>query len=280
MTKFYVLTGLLLLVAILSVAHEFWLEPNRFFAAVGAVVSIDVKVGEGFEGERSEGKKNRIIQYIHLANGLKENLAPGLTNDHYGVATVKLATPGTHLIAFANTPKFLSMQPDSFLLYLKEDGLDNVIKARMQQGDTQKRSRELYQRCVKTLIQAGDKPDNTFATDTGMPLEIIPKQNPYALKAGQLVDVQILFKHKPLATALVRYWNRSPTNQLHQEQQRSDAQGHVRFRLKTGRNMISLVRMIPYKTPDGGPSQAKPVQAEPIQADWISYWGSLTFGCR
>lgn len=275
MKKAYFLTGLLLSLALLSVAHEFWLQPKRFFAAVGDVVSVEVLVGESFLGEPSEGKKNRIVQYVHLANGVKEDLAPGLSNDHYGVANVKLTTPGTHLIAFANTPKFLEMRADSFLLYLKEDGLDDIIQARQQQGDTLKRSRELYQRCVKTLIQAGNKPDNTFAANTGMPLEIMPIQNPYAMKPGQMADFQILFGQKPLPAVLVRYWNRTATNQLHQEQQRADAQGYVRFRLRAGSNMVSLVRMVPYAEPtSAGPRAVGPT------ADWVSYWGSLTFGCK
>lgn len=271
MRKIYLTVGLVLGLTLMGMAHEFWLLPQRFFAAVNDVISIEVMVGEDFQGERSEGKKNRITQYVHVAKDRKEDLTPDLTNDHYGIATVTLASPGTHLIALANTPKFLSMRADSFLLYLKEDGLDNVIQARQRQNDTQKRSREYYQRCVKTLIQAGNKPDSTFALNTGMPLEIIPVQNPYALKPGQPVSFQILFEQKPLAMALVRYWNRTAGNQLHQEQQRSDAQGRVRFQLRSGSNMVSLVRMIPHTGQD---------ETGLPPADWISYWGSLTFGCR
>lgn len=276
--KTYLTASLVLSLTLLAVAHEFWLQPQRFFAAVNDVVPVEIMVGETFQGEHSEGKKNRIIQYIHLANGTKEDLAPGITNDHYGVANVTLKTPGTHLIAFANTPKFLSMRADSFLLYLQEDGLDNVIAARkkLSEADGQKRSRELYRRCVKTLIQAGDKPDSTFAINTGMPLEIIPAQNPYALKPGQPVYFQVLFEQKPLPMALVRYWNRDAANKLTEEQQRSDAQGRVRFALRAGSNMVSLVQMVPYT----GIAQTGMAQADFPQADWISYWGSLTFGCK
>lgn len=265
------LTIFLVSLALLSLAHEFWLQPGRFFANVGESVPVEIRVGEAFQGERSESRKNRIIQYIHRANSVKETLHPTLENGHYGAAQVKMTTPGTHLIAFANTPKFLSMRADSFLLYLKEDGLDTVIGARQQAGDTQKRSRELYQRCVKTLIQVGDKADGTFAEKTGMPLDIIPVQNPYATKPGRDISFQVLFNQKPLPNALVRYWNRTATNQLHEEQKRSDAQGGVHFRLRAGNNMISLVWMVPHTgaSPAGLP-----------QADWISYWGSLTFGSR
>ena len=76
--------------------------------------------------------------------------------------------------------------------------------------------------------------------------------------------------------ALVRYWNRTATNQLHQEQQRSDAQGRVRFQVQAGSNMVSLVRMIPYT----GPNEAGASPAGLPPADWISYWGSVTFGCK
>ncbi|TAE25405.1 MAG: DUF4198 domain-containing protein [Cytophagales bacterium] len=274
----YLTASLVLGLTILAVAHEFWLQPQRFFAAVNDVVSIEIMVGEAFQGDHSEGKKNRIIQFVHIANGSKEDLTPNITNDHYGATNVTLKSPGTHMIAFANTPKFLSMKADSFLLYLQEDGLDNVIAARkkLNEADGQKRSRELYRRCVKTLIQVGDKPDNTFATNTGMPLEIIPAQNPYALKPGQMADFQVLFEQKPLPMALVRYWNRDAANQLHEVQQRSDAQGRVRFSLRAGRNMVSLVQMVPYT----GAAQTGIEKPDFPPVDWISYWGSLTFGCK
>ena len=252
----------------LSIAfgHEFWLQPSTFFASVGDKISVQVLVGEGFAGERSEGKKNRLIQYKHHTAGTNTDLAPALTGDTYGDVSVTLTTPGTHLFSFANTPKFLTMKADSFLLYLEEDGLDNAIAARKQQGDTQKPSRELYQRCVKTLVQVGPKTDNTFAKNTGMMLEILPAKNPYDQRPGQVAEFKILFDNKPLTGALVRYWNRDGANHLTEEKKRSDTRGYARFRLRSGANMVSLVRMIP--------------NADTTEADWHSYWGSLTFGCR
>lgn len=252
--------------SIVALAHEFWLQPSRFFASVGDKISVQVLVGENFMGERSEGKKNRIIQYSHHTVTGSTDLAPALTGDTYGDVSVPLTSPGTHLFNFANTPKFLAMKADSFLLYLEEDGLDNVIAARRQRGETDKPSRELYQRCVKTLVQVGNKPDNTFAKNTGMALEIIPVRNPYTQHPGQIAEFQILFKNKPVSGALLRYWNRNTANQLTEEKQRSNAQGHVRFTLKAGRNMVSSVQMVPYE--------------DTTKADWISYWSSLTFGCR
>ncbi len=225
----------MVLSGLLSVAfgHEFWLEPT---------------------------------QYRHYTAAGIEDITPTRLGDSYGGVTVPLKAPGTHLVSFANTPKFLTMKADSFLPYLEEDGLDNGITARKQQGDASKPSRELYQRCVKTLIQVGSKTDDTFAKSTGMILEISPTKNPYRQHPGQTAEFRLLFADKPLAGALVRYWNRDAANHVTEEKQRSDARGTVRFTLRAGASMVSAVRMIPHENP--------------AEADWHSYWGSLTFGCR
>ncbi len=265
MKKGFLTLGLSIAVS-LAVAHEFWLQPSRFFAQVGDTIRVEALVGEGFAGERSEGKKDRIRQYRHDTAVGTTDLIPALTGDTYGEVSVPITAPGTHVFSFANTPKFLSMKADSFLLYLREDGLDNVIAARQQRHQTNNASRELYQRCVKTLVQAGPRADDAFAKETGMVLEIIPARNPYAQRPGQTAGFRIQFQNKPLAHALVRYWNRDAGGHLTEEKQRSDKQGRIRFRLRAGQNMLSLVRMIPC--------------ADTTQADWQSYWGSLTFGCR
>ncbi len=265
MKKIFVVAAFLTLVSS-AVAHEFWLQPSRFFARVGESINIQVLVGESFQGERSEGKKNRIVQYKHHTANRTTDLTPALTNDHYGDVSILLETPGTHLFSFANTPKFLTMKADSFLLYLEEDGLDNVIAARKAHNQTNQPSRELYQRCVKTLVQVGPTPNKTFATNTGMPLEIMPVTNPYRQRPGDVAEFRLTFLNQPLTGGLVRYWNRDAQNQLHEEKQRSDTQGRVRFRLRAGQNMVSVVRMVP--------------NDDTTQADWRSYWGSLTFGCR
>ncbi len=265
MKKLSLLIGLSSLFSV-AFGHEFWLEPTQFFARIGESIRVQVLVGENFTGERSEGKKNRLIQYRHYTMTGTTDLSPALVGDSYGDVTVPLKTAGTHLISFANTPKFLAMKPDSFLLYLEEDGLDNVIAARKEQGSTDKPSRELYQRCVKTLVQVGPKTDGTFAKNTGMMLEIIPVKNPYNQHPGQTAEFRLLFGNKPLAGASVRYWNRDAANHVTEEKQRSDAQGTVRFTLRAGASMVSAVRMVPHDNP--------------AEADWHSYWGSLTFGCR
>ncbi|GAB3504218.1 hypothetical protein GCM10027341_34230 [Spirosoma knui] len=261
-----VLTVALSVLVSAAVAHEFWLQPNRFFARVGDQLIVQTLVGEHFSGARSIAKTNRIIDYRHHTATGTADLSSLIAGDTYGEVSVPLTTEGTHLISFANTPALLSMKADSFLLYLQEDGLDLVIAARQQRGETDKPSRELYQRCAKTLVQVGTTTDRTFSKHTGMPIEIIPAKNPYDQRFGQMAEFKILFMDKPLEGVLVRYWTRTIANQVIEETQRTNALGDVSFRLRAGHCMISLVHMVP--------------AADLKQADWHSYWGSLTFGCR
>lgn len=46
-----VVTGVILVVAYLVNAHEFWLQPKKFRYRTGEEIKIDLLVGEGFEGE-------------------------------------------------------------------------------------------------------------------------------------------------------------------------------------------------------------------------------------
>ncbi len=103
MKKFLFIIGFCTLAG-LALAHEFWLQPSQYFVRVGERVDLQVMVGEGFAGDRSEGKTNRIIQYRHHTTTGSTDLAPALTNGTYGNVTVQLSTPGTHLFSFANTP--------------------------------------------------------------------------------------------------------------------------------------------------------------------------------
>lgn len=266
---FSVFVSLLLFVS--ALAHEFWIQPAAFFVKAGTAVSLNILVGENFNGERWEARKSRIARYRHFSATGETDLMSEVQTEAMPNQTLRLTSAGTHLVALANTNKFIELDRDKFLAYLREDGLDNAIAARKQRGETGKKGREHYRRCVKTLIQAGDTRDQTFAQNAGMPLEIMPLQNPYAQRPGQMAEFEILFEQKPLAGALVRYWNRSSRGLLTVEKQRSDSRGRVRFRLRAGGNMVSLVNMVPYE---------KTSEADPEPADWQSYWGSLTFGCR
>ena len=252
------------LISSLAFAHEFWLEPVKFLLKINEKVSIHMMVGEDYQGDHSNGTKYKLTKLDLYSGTQKKDIRSQVYGDSLSTVDLSFSTAGTQLVAFNNTSKFIELAGPKFNDYLRSEGLDGVLRSRAQKGDTLKPGREMYQRCVKTLVQVGSKTDETYAVDTGMRLEIIPGKNPYAANAAGPIKFKVRFDNQPLANSLVLAWHMADGQTTHTKL-RSDKNGEVVFPItKTGKWMISTVHMIP--TPD-----AK-------AADWQSFWGSYTFG--
>ncbi|HMO38740.1 MAG TPA: DUF4198 domain-containing protein [Saprospiraceae bacterium] len=258
------ITFLLLFVWILFTAHEFWLAPGQYRIKPGKTVSLDLLIGEDFQGNLWGARTRRTQSLVLLGQGSQQDLtAQALASDSLSVQ-FKCKKPGTYLLAMRSQNSFLELEGDKFNAYLEEDGIENILALREQRGELDKPAREFYQRCAKSLLQAGKKTDETYNVITGMPLEIIPLQNPYTMKPGDVLPVQILFENKPLPNVVVRSWYKMDETKTRDERHRTNAEGIADIKLDArGYWMISLVRMIENN--------------DKSQADYQSYWASLTF---
>lgn len=257
---------LFLTVLQLTFAHEFWLMPERFRLKIGGIINVKLLVGEHFKGKDWEKKNERTQEVLHFFGTEKQDLTAEALKSEANDLMVTFAQPGTHLIAMRSKNSFIELEAKEFNEYLKEDGIENILQLREQKGELGKKSREFYQRNVKTLVQVSGKTDETYGKETGMPLEIIPLQNPYRLKTGEKLSVKVLFEGKPLANHAVRTWykNNNAETPVTESVIRTNAKGVATFALNAeGCWMVSLVRMVPYN--------------DASKADYQSYWASLTF---
>ncbi len=69
-------------------------------------------------------------------------------------------------------------------------------------GELGKDIRERYSKHVRAIFQVGDKLTDDYKLPLGYPVEIIPQQNPYALKAGQTLTVLCTRDGQPLAQSI------------------------------------------------------------------------------
>jgi uncharacterized GH25 family protein len=249
-----------------GLAHEFWLMPARFRVKVGDKVNVKLLVGENFRGEDWGKKRERTLQVTHWAGKAQTDLTARASATDANDLQVEFALPGNHLVTMRSKNSFIELEGDKFDAYLKEDGLDNILALRTKNGQAGQKARELYQRCAKTLLQVGGRNDDTYQVVTGMPLEIVPLDNPYRLKVGDRLRVRVLFEGQPLANHSLRTWHKTgqPEGQTLSGNLRTDAKGEAAVvLLAKGFWMVSLVRMVP--------------NPETSQSDYQSYWGSLTF---
>ncbi|HPM30822.1 MAG TPA: DUF4198 domain-containing protein [Chryseolinea sp.] len=255
----------LITISIVVQAHEFWIQPQKYFYAIGEKATLSFKVGQNFTGEPWNLKHHRI-ERLELLRGsqtidLKTNVKEGDKDN----LEIELKENGTHLIVMQSNNAFIELEADKFNSYLKEDGLDNVYDIRKNTNTLNKPSKEFYSRHTKLLFQVGDVKDDTYKKVMGLPIEIVPDRNPYSLKKGDLIRFKILWQGKPVFGARIKVWNRFDNRTTIQNiytEQDGTMETHIS---NPGAWMVSVVRMIP-STKEG--------------ADWESYWGSLVFGVK
>jgi uncharacterized GH25 family protein len=260
--KFIILTCILL-ITILVQAHEFWLQPDKFFYKPGEVMKISFNVGEDFMGEPWNTKRTRIERLELHQLDKTTDLRDSLIEDVKENLSLSLNAEGTHMLVMQSSHAFIELQAAKFNEYLKEDGLDEVLQYRQKNNLMDKPGKETYARYTKLMVQVGDKRDATYKKSAGLPLEIFIEKNPYNIALGEKVKFKIMFQNKPLFGARVMVWNR--TNNLTTKQPVYTLQdGTIEARISNkGPWMISVVKMLPSKEKN---------------ADWESYWGSLVFG--
>jgi len=279
-----VLWGALAGAAFPAAAHDFWIEPSTFRPHESQAISVGLRVGDHFEGQRVPRSPDRIVTFVAVGPEGERSI-PGRSGiDPAGF--VRFTTPGTHVLGFRSNNAFTEMEPDRFRRHLQEKGLDAIL-ARLAvpaglsgpalagpdglaaPGRTGRKVREAYSRCSKSLIRVGDavgQGDDAAGQGgdrpLGFTLEIVSESDPYDRAAGAELAFRIVHEGRPLEGALVTAARRGASREPLAA--RTDAGGRVSFRLgEAGTWLIACVHMA--EAPKG------------VDAAWESRWASLTF---
>ena len=166
--------------------HEFWIQPQRFHFNRGETVNIRFQVGENFQGENWNGNKSGVEEISLFYENTSDDLSNLLSDSTDGDSlSMQFYDEGTIMVTCHSKNKFIALEPEAFLSYLKEDGLTETINQRAANNETDSIGKEYYQRNVKSLFQVGIKKDSTFKQHTDLVLDIIPLLHPYLLKKGE-----------------------------------------------------------------------------------------------
>jgi uncharacterized GH25 family protein len=253
----------LLIFCFVSHAHEFWLQADKFRLKKGESIAISFRVGENFMGEPWNLKKHRVERLQLLQQNRVQDLKSGVKEGDKNNVVITPGNEGTAMVVMESNPAFISLDGKSFNAYLEEDGLDEALSYREKMKLLDDSAKEFYSRHSKLLFQVGDKTDETYIKEVGLPVEIIPLKNPYTLKVGDAIRYKVLYNGKPLFGAKVKIWNRS-NNRTTTQNIYTQQDGIIESRItSTGPWMVSFVKMVPSKDP---------------KAQWRSYWASLVFG--
>lgn len=248
-------------------AHDFWLQPARFWVDPGAAIPIDILVGHGANRAPWGVRSDRVVALRDIAPGGVIDHLPAMRGRAVAaIPAMRFAGAGTHVVAIQSGHATSDLPAVRFTDYLKEEGLTPALDLRARKGTTNAPGREIYSRRAKALVQVGTPVENQrhVTRPAGLTLEIVPERNPYAPSATRSFPVRILYQGQFLPGALVKLTNLQADDKP-VATRISDRNGRAVFDVpRTGLWQFNVV-------------WTRPIKGDP-RGDFDTTFSSLTFG--
>jgi len=243
-------------------AHDLWLLSSSFIIKPGQIVRVAANSGDSFPKSTAAVTPDRVARCALVTAAETIPLDKLQVQGDSLVITAQPKRPGNAIVELVLRPRLITLPADKFTEYLAEEGLTEVIEARRAAGADKQEGRERYAKSAKALLQVGAKDDVTYARLLGHRLEIVPDRNPYTLKVGSRLKVQVIYEGLPLAKAQVESGSTAMSG--NKVKTRTNESGLATIELSTpGLWYIHALQMVPLRN-------------DP-EADWESSWATLTF---
>ena len=185
------------------------------------------------------------------------------------VLKFKTGKEGTGVLGVSTTSRVNNFTAESFIDNMKHEGLLQVLEDREKSGEAIKPVRKKYSKHVKAIFQVGNTVSEDYKTVLGYPIELVPINNPYDLKIGDELSVQLLIHGKPMAGEMIyasynnKHGNAKDGTPLDAFKVLTDSDGIVKVKITTaGHWYFRTVNLIKSKEND---------------ADYISLSAAITF---
>ena len=244
-------------------AHDLYLMPEKFVTQAGTRLRVVFQNGDEFPEASSPVKPERLrnMRLVSKAGAAEfETITAEATRT---TARVRVRGEGLAILTASTIPSFIELEAAKFRSYLEHENLTETIKWREAYGEASKPGRERYSKYVKSIILAG-KGDEYYREKTGLVIEIVPEVDPYSVRAGESLPVQVLYKGKPAVDVAVESAWLEKGKAKTKVVGRTDSNGRVNVPLEAiGPHRLHAIVMERY--------------ADSKVADWESFWASLTF---
>ncbi len=262
-----VFLGLLFGAATILSAHDLFLKLNSYFVAPNSSVPLALLNGT-FSESQGPVARDRImdISVVSPAGRAHRDTLAITARGGTSELMIKTGEAGTYVAGISLKKRVLALPAAAFNAYLEHDGIPDVLEARRRNNTLDRDVRERYAKHVKAIFQVGSELTDSYGAELGYPAEIVPLENPYALKPGSEFEVRCLVDAKPVADQLVIAGGENERGAFEERSTRTDEHGRAVFTLDTaGKWYVKFIHMT--ETADG-------------EADYESKWATLTFEVR
>lgn len=270
-------SSLLLCTATILYAHELYIKFDSYFLEPNTSVSVPILNGT-FDVSENSIARDRVpdISVVSPTGRAHIDTAQWVAEGDTTFLSFETGEEGTYVVGASTRFRDLGLAAADFNEYLEHDGIPDVLEARRQNDELEVDVQERYSKHVKAVVQVGDKvtrpkswwqfwkkDELTYTTVLGYPAEIVPLVNPYAITAGDELQVHCLVDGSPVANQLVVAGQEGGRNMI---QTRTDADGVATLQLDAAGNwFVRFINMVPSAVED---------------VDYESKWATLTFHLR
>jgi len=249
-------------------AHDLFLKLNTYFLAPNTAVRVPVLNGT-FSTSENSIDRDRVAALTLVGPAGSASLDTTALTARNDTSFIALRTggEGTYVVGLSVRSREIELTGEQFNGYLKEEGLDDVLAERTRSGTLAKPAKERYAKHVKAVFQVGATRSEAWATALGYPAELVPLENPYALRGGATLRVRCLLDGQPAADVTVLAGGRTRTGARHPlVKVRSDAEGIASIPLAAaGKWYVKFIKLVESTEP-GITHQSR--------------WATLTFEVR
>lgn len=257
----------LIVVASALYAHDLFIKLNTYFLAPEAAVKVPVLNGT-FSSSENAIDRARVADLSLVTPAGRSHLDTTIVSAPHDTTflSIRLAGPGTYVLAMSTLPSEIALAGKQFTEYLKEEAVQGIIEDRASAGISADSAHERYSKHVKAVFQVGADRTNDFATVLGYPAELVPLDNPYALKLGDTLRVRSLVDGRPVAAQSVLAGGRATSGaRIAARELKTNSDGVAALPLSTrGRWYVKFIRMV----------------AMGDNRNYESKWATLTFEVR
>jgi len=251
-------------------AHDMFWRLTAWFVAPGAAMTMPLLNGTFSKSENAiEWSRVADLSVVAPSGRVTIDSARWSTRGDTSRLSYTTGAAGTYVVGLSTKPREFELPAKDFNQYLADDGIPDILAERQRDGSDAHAAKERYHKHVKAIFQVGEARSDAWKTPLGYPAELVPLENPYAVRAGATLGFLCLVDGKPLANQLVMVGGREGTTgdtRLPAKALRSDGKGIVRVPItKAGRWYVKFIRMV--RVSDG-------------MVDYESKWASLTFEVR
>jgi hypothetical protein len=195
-----IILAVLFICATAASADDFWIIPNAFRVDVGDQVVLRGQTSSSFPTSRSAVAVERVATAKRISES-EEVVISGLSIEGRSLLIRdRPSRAGQYLVAVSLHPRSVRESADGFRAYLDAEGATAARQRVEREGllDGKDSVTRRYAKYAKTLVQVGSGGSSAFGQAAGHIIEFVPLRDPSSLRAGDTLELRLLFRGAPL----------------------------------------------------------------------------------